>query len=81
MTYRELYAVVSMVKQFKHYLWGQPFIIRSDHASLRYWRTMEIEGMVGRWFARLSAFDFEIEHRAGKDHGNTDGHVMSPTFL
>jgi hypothetical protein len=72
-TYKERFATVSMCKLFKHYLWGQPFLIRSDHASLRYWRTMEIEGMVGRWFQRLSAYDFEVEHRAGKDHGNADG--------
>jgi hypothetical protein len=72
-TYKELYAIVAMVKQFRHYLYGKSFIIRTDHASLRYWRTMDIEGVVGRWFARLSAYHFEIEHRAGKDHGNADG--------
>ena len=47
-------------------------MIRSDHDSLRYWRTTEIEGMVGKWLARLSAFDFEIDHRSGKNHGNAD---------
>jgi hypothetical protein len=72
-TYRELFAIVAMVKQFRHYLYGKPFIIRTDHASLRYWRTMDIEGVVGRWLTRLGAYDFEVEHRAGKDHGNADG--------
>ena len=33
-TYRELLAVVTFVKQFRHYLWGRHFNVRTDHASL-----------------------------------------------
>ena len=33
-TYRELLAVVTFVKQFRHYLYGRPFLVRTDHASL-----------------------------------------------
>ena len=32
-TYRELLAVITFVKQFRHYVWGRHFKIRSDHAS------------------------------------------------
>ena len=35
-TYRELYAVVRFVKYFSHYLWGRPFLVRSDHSSLKW---------------------------------------------
>lgn len=33
-TYKELLAIVTFVKHFRIYLWGRPFIIRTDHASL-----------------------------------------------
>ena len=33
-TYRELYAVVTFLKHFLHYLWGKKFIIQIDHSSL-----------------------------------------------
>ena len=34
-TRRELLAVVTFVLQFKHFLLGRKFIIRTDHSSLR----------------------------------------------
>ena len=34
-TYRELLAVVTFIKQFRHYLWGRKFTVRSDHSSLK----------------------------------------------
>ena len=33
-TYRELLALVLVVKHFRHYLLGRRFIIRTDHAAL-----------------------------------------------
>lgn len=73
-TYRELLAVVVFVRHFRHYLFGQQFTVRSDHASLR-WLTnfKDAEGMVGRWLSALSPYDFTIEHRSGTAHGNADG--------
>ena len=35
-TKRELLAVVRAVKHFRMYLWGRPFLLRTDHASLRW---------------------------------------------
>jgi len=34
-TRRELLAMVHSIKHFHHYLYGQHFLIRTDHASLR----------------------------------------------
>ena len=72
-TYRELLAIVVFVKQFRHYLLGRKFRIRTDHASLKWLsRFKDAEGMVGRWITYLSTFDFELEHRKGLLHGNAD---------
>ena len=73
-TYRELYAVVRFVKYFSHYLWGRPFLVRSDHSSLKWLKNFkQPEGMVARWIATLDTYDFQIEHRKGASQGNVDG--------
>ena len=68
-TYRELYAVVRFVKYFSHYLWGRPFLVRSDHSSLKWLKNFkQPEGMVARWIATRDTYDFQIEHRKGASH-------------
>ena len=73
-TRRELLAVVTFVKHFRHYLYGTKFLIRTDHASLR-WLTnfRDPEGVLARWLTTLETYNFEIQHRQGRDHSNADG--------
>ena len=79
-TYRELLAVVTFVQNFRHYLLGRPFTIRTDHSSLRWLQGFRnVEGMVGRWLAALAPFDYVIEHRRGLSHGNADALSRLPT--
>ena len=73
-TRRELLAVVTFVLQFKHFLLGRKFIIRTDHSSLRWIMSFkEPTDQTARWIEVLSRFDYTIEHRAGPKHGNADG--------
>ena len=74
-TYKELLAIVKMSKIFRPYLYGQPnVIVRTDHKALVWLQTFKnAEGMLARWLAYLSEYDFTIEHRAGKKHSNADG--------
>ncbi|VEN61760.1 unnamed protein product, partial [Callosobruchus maculatus] len=70
---RELLAIVKSVEHFYKYLYGRKFLLRTDHASLTWLlRFKNPEGQVARWIERLQEFDFDIEHRAGKSHGNAD---------
>ena len=73
-TMRELLAVVQYTRHFRHFLLGNKFILRTDHASLT-WLTnfKEPEGMLARWLAALAVFNFDMQHRPGKKHGNADG--------
>ena len=72
-TRRELLSIVWFMEHFKHYLIGRPFLVRTDHNSLRWlFSFKEPEGQVARWLERLSAFNFKIEHRPGIRHGNSD---------
>ena len=73
-THKELLAVVRFTQQFRHYLLGRKFRLRTDHGSLVWlFRFKTPEGQLARWLEELSQFDFDIEHRAGKKHGNADG--------
>ena len=73
-TRKELLAVIRFTRQFRHYLLGQRFRLRTDHASLVWlFRFKTPEGQLARWLEELSQFDFVIEHREGKRHGNADG--------
>ena len=44
-----------------------------DQNALRWLRSFkEPKGQVARWIERLAEFDFTIEHRPGRLHGNAD---------
>ena len=71
---RELLAIVDFVKHFRAYLYGRSVIIRTDHASLKYIRTLkDINDQFARWIERLEECDYTIEVRKGAKHLNADG--------
>ena len=73
-TRKELLAVYTFTMQFRHYLLGRRFKIRTDHKALVWIMNWERPNtsQYCRWVAELSQFDFEIIHRKGKLHGNAD---------
>jgi len=78
-TRKKLLAVVYGLKQFKQYLMGRRFIIRTDHAALqRLRKTSEPMGQLSRWVTFMEYFDFDIRHRPGVRHGNADGLSRRP---
>ena len=73
-TRKELLAVHRYIFQFKHYLWGNNFTVRTDHKSLKWfmsWKNPNTS-QYSRWRNDLEEFDFVIEHRPGKHHVNAD---------
>ncbi|KRZ49542.1 Retrovirus-related Pol polyprotein from transposon [Trichinella nativa] len=72
-TWREMLSLVWALREFRPYLYGQRFLVRTDHSCLRWLTTFrEPEGQVARWLESLAELDFEVEHRAGRLHGNAD---------
>ena len=72
-TRKELLAVVRFTRQYRHYLLGRKFLVRTDHNSLTWLlRFKYIEGQLARWLAELSQFDMTVIHRPGVRHGNAD---------
>ena len=78
-TRRELLAVVEAFKHFRPYLYGQRFLLRTDHTSLTWLLSFkEPEGQVARWIEALQDYDFEVQHRAGRLHSNADALSRHP---
>ena len=73
-TRKELLAVIRFTRQFRHYLLGRRFLLRTDHNCLTWlMRFKNIEGQLARWLEEISQYDMEIVHRPGNCHGNADG--------
>ena len=79
-TKKELLAVVTFVEHFRYYLYGRPFTIRSDHASLRWLRNFKTaDGMLARWLTKLERYNYTFVHRKGSQHTNADAQSRIPT--
>ncbi|UYV74968.1 hypothetical protein LAZ67_12001925, partial [Cordylochernes scorpioides] len=78
-TRKELLAIVKSIEHFHHYLYGQEFILRSDHASLQWLLNFKkLEGQLARWIQRLQEYQVKIQHRPGKRHQNADALSRGP---
>ena len=78
-TRKEMLACVFFVRHFHHYLAGRHFTLRTDHSSLRWLRSFHSpEEQVARWLQIIDSYDFTIEHRPGKMHGNADAMSRGP---
>ena len=75
---KEGFAIVFAVKHFHQYLYGRVFKIHTDHKPLMslFSETRCIPPLasarIQRWALILSAYQYTIVHRAGKDNANAD---------
>lgn len=73
-TDRELYAIRYFSEYYRQYLIGRKYVVRSDHQALKWLFSLkEPKNRIARWIEALSEFDFSVEFRSGKRHGNADG--------
>lgn len=68
-TEKELLGILWAVTQFRPYIYGRKFILRTDHKAL-IWLTKlkEPNQRLTRWKLKLQDYDFSIEHVKGKDN-------------
>ena len=68
-TKRELLAVVFALKRFHQYLWGNYFILFTDHRALTYLHTQKIaNAMMINWLDTIIEYNFDIVHLPGVDN-------------
>jgi len=73
-TRRELLAIVRYLRQFRTYLLGKRFLLRTDHKSLQWlmnWKTPS-SSQYFSWLEEIMQFNFDIVHRPGVQHSNAD---------
>jgi hypothetical protein len=69
----ETLAVGWATKYYRCYLFGKRFLVRTDHAALKFLCNFaENNSRLVRWSLRLSEFDFEIEHVPGSKIKHVD---------
>ncbi len=75
----ELAGVIIMLDKFKYFLFGRRFRLRVDAAALKWIKSCEPpKGLTARWLSLLADYDFDVEWRAGKSHGNADALSRAP---
>ena len=77
---RELLAIIHFVGIFRAYLYGRKVTIRTDHASLKYIKTLDNpDDQFARWIERLEELYYTIEIRQGVKHCNADALLRLPS--
>ena len=72
-THKELLAIVKFCRQFRHHLFGDSFLIRTDHNSLTWLtRFQHLEGQLACWLEELSQYNFRIIYHKSIFHENMD---------
>jgi len=70
---RELLAIIYGVSKYKHYVFGSPFTIITDHKPLQYLSRMsEHNSRLLRYSLILSQYSISIQHRSGSKLQNAD---------
>ena len=65
-TRRELLAIVFLLARFRHYLWGNHFVLYTDHKALSYlFSQKDLSPVMSGWIDRILEFNFNIIHRPG----------------
>jgi hypothetical protein len=64
---RELIGLVQAVRHWRPYLWGRPFIVRTDHFALKFMLDQRLSTIPQHhWISKLLGYDFTIEYRPGR---------------
>ena len=70
---QELLAIVEALRHWRAYLHGRPFIVNTDHESLKYLQTQDhLSSRQVRWMENLIEFDFQIKYIKGKTNFAAD---------
>ena len=70
---KEMLAIVKAIKKWRPYLLGKPFIVRTDHKSLKYLLEQRITTPAQtRWLPKLLGYDYKIEYKRGPENQGAD---------
>ncbi len=69
-TEKECYAVVYELREWRRYLYGEKFIVVTDHLALKWLLSLkDPRERPARWVLEVQEFDFEISYDKGSEVG------------
>jgi hypothetical protein len=68
----ECAAVVWAIEHFHKYLGTSHFTLVTDHSALKWMKSSQPKGRIGRWLLKLQPYNFTIIHKPGRVHSNVD---------
>ncbi|KAJ0490310.1 putative nucleotidyltransferase, Ribonuclease H [Helianthus annuus] len=78
---KEMLVVVKAVRKWRHYLLGRPFVVKTDHMSLKYLLEQRLTTPAqARWLSKLLGFDYTIEYKKGVSNKGADALSRIPEF-
>jgi hypothetical protein len=78
-TRKELLAVVTALKHFHNYLYGQQVFLRTDNDAVSWLRRLKDPcGQMARWLQFIDTYNLTITHRPGRLHTNADALSRHP---
>src|SRR3984893_16017438 len=78
---QQLLSIIDALREWRHYLLGNKFVIITDHRSLQYLSTQDkLSARQTRWSEFLQQFDYEIRYRPGKNNTSADGLSRRPDY-
>jgi hypothetical protein len=70
---RELIGLIKTVHNWRPYLWGRAFTVRTDHYSLKFLLDQWLSTIPQHtWVSKLFSYDLTVEYRPGKLNGAAD---------
>ncbi|GKD79823.1 transposon ty3-G gag-pol polyprotein [Tanacetum coccineum] len=78
---KEMLAIVKAVRKWKSYLLGRPFVVKTDHISLKYLLDQRVSTPAqARWLSKLMGYDFRVEYKRGVTNIGADALSRQPEF-
>ncbi len=76
---REMLAVVSALKEWRHYLLGKPFLLYTDNQAVAYFlKQPNLSPRQARWVFTLSEYAVQIVHKSGASNAAADALSRRP---
>jgi transposase InsO family protein len=77
----EALAIVAALERFRVYLLGIEFVIRTDCNSLKMLANKrDLSPRIGRWFVKLSEFNYKIEYHKSSQNMHADSLSRNPVY-
>lgn len=78
----EMLAIMQALANFRQYLTGNMFRVKTDHNSLRFFlEQKQLQERQQKWVSEIQAYDFDIEYVKGENNVVVDALSWRPAAL